>query len=175
MAKTRYTFEPDYAISPGATLKETLDAKGLTQAHLCMRSGLNPKTVSEIISGAAPVTLDTAEKFELVLGIPARFWNNRELRYRETLARVQAAERLEEDAAWLKLLPVSVLVERNYMVPTADKAAQVRQAMKFFGVSSVEAWQVTWGNPVAKYRGGNVQKSPPRQGCSLAAHGRTRG
>ena len=46
------------------------------------------KTVSQIINGVAPITYDTAEKFELALGVPADFWNRREMNYREALARV---------------------------------------------------------------------------------------
>ena len=161
MSKNKYAFEPDYAIPPGATLKETLEVKGLLQSDLCARTGLNPKTVSEIISGEAPITLDTAEKFELVLGVPARSWNNLELRYRESLARAEAAERLEKDAKWLATIPVKELIDRNYVVATTDKAAMLRQVMKFFGVSSVDTWKSFWGTPAYQYRGGSAQQKHP--------------
>jgi transcriptional regulator with XRE-family HTH domain/Zn-dependent peptidase ImmA (M78 family) len=161
MAKTKNVFEPDYAIAPGVTLKETLEAKGMLQSDLCMRTGMNAKTVSDIISGDAPITLETADKFELVLGIPARFWNNRELRFRESLAREQAAERLSKDIAWLRTIPVKELIDRNYVVATDDKAGLVRQVLKFFGVSSVEAWGATWGAPGYQFRGGKVQEKHP--------------
>lgn len=161
MAKIKYAFEPDYATPPGATLKETLEAKGMLQSDLCARTGMNPKTVSEIISGAAPITLDTAEKLELVLAIPARFWNNSELRYREALSRGEAAQRLEKDAAWLTKIPVKDLVGRKYVTATRDKASMVRQVLKFFGVSSVDAWTTVWGTPACQYRGGTTQKKHP--------------
>ena len=62
MTKAKYTFEPDYTISPGVTLKETLDAIGMSQTDLCLRTGLAEKTISQIINGVAPITLDTAEQ-----------------------------------------------------------------------------------------------------------------
>jgi HTH-type transcriptional regulator / antitoxin HigA len=163
MAKTKYVFDPDYAIAPGETLRETLETKGLLQSDLCIRSGLNPKTVSDILNGSAPITLETADKFELVLGMPARFWNNRELRYRESLARAQAAERLEKDTSWLKALPVKELVDRGYALATSDKANMVRQVLSFFGVSSVDAWKATWGKPSYQYRGGKTQEKHPEK------------
>jgi len=161
MATVKHLFEPDFAIAPGVTLKETLEAKGLLQSDLCVRTGMNAKTVSDIISGDAPITLETADKLELVLGIPARFWNNRELRYREALAREQAADRLVKDAAWLRTIPVKELVDRNYVVATDDKSGLIRQVLKFFGVSGVETWKATWGAPAYHYRGGAVQKKHP--------------
>jgi len=86
MAKS-FSYNPDYAVSPGATLKEILDERGVSHAELAVRAGLAEKTVSQIVNGVAPLTYETAEKFELVLGVPARFWNTRELNYREALSR----------------------------------------------------------------------------------------
>ena len=93
----KFTFDPDYVVPPGATLKETLDAKGMSQAELSLRTGLAEKTISQIVHGIAPISYDTAEKLELATGVPANFWNRRELSYRERLARREEAARLEQD------------------------------------------------------------------------------
>jgi transcriptional regulator with XRE-family HTH domain len=82
MPKT-YPFQPDYVVARGATLKETLEAKGLSQADLALRSGMAEKTISRIVNRTAPITYEAAENFELVLGIPASFWNARERSYRK--------------------------------------------------------------------------------------------
>jgi HTH-type transcriptional regulator/antitoxin HigA len=84
----QYTFDPDYAVPPGETLKEILDDKGITQAELAVRTGLTEKTVSQIISGNAPISYDTAEKLELSTGVSARFWNSREAQFREALLKI---------------------------------------------------------------------------------------
>ena len=158
---TKYTFEPDYAVAPGETLKETLEAKGMTQTDLAVRTGMTDKTISQIISGVAPITLETADRFEMVLGVPARFWSNLELGYRESLARTEAAERLASEVAWLDEIPVSELIKRSYIQPSSEKAGIVRQALAFFGVSSVAAWRDTWAKPAVQYRGGEAQKRHP--------------
>ena len=95
---TRYTFEPDYAVAPGATLKELLDTKGISQVDLSMRTGLAMKTINQIVSGVAPLSIETAGRLEMALGVPAQFWNRLELNYRETLARTEATGRLEQVA-----------------------------------------------------------------------------
>jgi HTH-type transcriptional regulator / antitoxin HigA len=158
---TKYPYQPDYAVPPGATLKETLDVKGLSQADLALRTGLAEKTISQIVNGIAPITYETAERFELALGVPARFWNARERSYRESLVRIEEMKRLESDVHWLKDIPLSDLIARGYVQQDEDERSLVRQVLRFFGVSSVEAWHNTWGSPAAQYRGSAIQKKHP--------------
>ncbi len=126
-----------------------------------MRTGLAEKTISQIINGIAPISYETADKLEMVLGIPARFWNKRELSYREALARIEASERLEQDAQWLEQIPVKVLIERRFVETSDDKGILVRNVLKFFGVSDVSAWNETWLQPCVQFRGESVQKKHP--------------
>lgn len=158
---TKYPYAPDYAVPPGATLKETLEAKGLSQADLAIRTGLAEKTVSQIINGIAPITYETAEKLEMSLGVPSRFWNARERSYRETLVKLEEAKRLERDVDWLQEIPLAALIERGCIQKADQPRSPVRQALQFFGVSSVEAWRNTWAVPAAQYRGRAVQEKRP--------------
>lgn len=157
----KYAFKPDYVVPPGETLRETLDAKGLSQADLAERTGMAPKTVNQIINGIAPISFETAEKLELVTGVSASFWNRMELDYREGLSRREELARLASDAEWLEEIPVNVLVKRGFVEKASDKATMVHSVLKFFGVSSVESWRRTWANPCAQYRGNAVQERHP--------------
>jgi len=94
MKKTRC--QPNYAIPSGETLRETLKAIGMTRAELAHLAGCPKKTISEIVTGNAVITTDTALKLERVLGIPASFWNNLERNYKETKARLKEEEELEK-------------------------------------------------------------------------------
>jgi len=78
MIKTELRFHPDYAVPPGATLRETIEIFGISQAELARRTGRPVKTINEIFKGRASITPGTALQFERVLGIPASFWINRE-------------------------------------------------------------------------------------------------
>ncbi len=93
----KYAFKPDYVVPPGATLRETLETKGIAQSDLADRTGLTEKTISQIVNGVAPVTYETAEKLELALGIPASFWNQREMTYRAGLLRIEENKRHEAE------------------------------------------------------------------------------
>lgn len=82
MTKKTYSFEPDYAIAPGATLRESLDERGISQVELSILTGLAEKTIDQIINGVVPITHEIAERLEIATSIPARFWNRRELAFR---------------------------------------------------------------------------------------------
>jgi len=85
----KYPFNPDYAVPPGATIKETLKAKNMTQANFAKRMGMSQKSVSQIIHGKARITYQTAEKLETVLGICTYFWINAETNYRMALRKAK--------------------------------------------------------------------------------------
>lgn len=71
------------ATPPGATIKEQLNDRGMTQKEFANCMGMSEKHVSKLLSGCVHLTPDTAERLELVLGIPAGFWNKLEAIYQE--------------------------------------------------------------------------------------------
>lgn len=81
-------FKPDYAVPPGETLLETLEAIGMSKSDFADRTGVLEKTIDEIIMGHAAITPEAAVTFERALGIRASFWNNLETNYRAALARL---------------------------------------------------------------------------------------
>ncbi len=96
-ALKRYPFEPDYAVAPGETLREIIESLGMTQTELGVRTGLTVQTLNRIFNGDQPITYETANKLELVTGVPARMWNNLEVQYREQLTKIAEGERLKAD------------------------------------------------------------------------------
>ena len=44
--KTKYDFEPDYAIAPGDTLLEVMESLEMTQKELAVRTGLTEQTLT---------------------------------------------------------------------------------------------------------------------------------
>jgi plasmid maintenance system antidote protein VapI len=158
---SKYTFAPDYAVAPGATLKESIDAKGISQAQLAQRTGLTEKTISQIINGIAPISYDTAEKLELVTGVPAKFWNRRELAYREALSRQKELATLAKQKPWLKEIPLDELVSRGFIEGSDDIGTVVHRVLRFFGVGSVRAWRETWLSPAVQYRGNKASAKHP--------------
>lgn len=157
-------YNPDYVSPPGDTLEEVLEERGITQAELAQRMGIPQKTITinEIIKGKEAITGETALQLELVLGIPAHFWNNRERHYREFLARQEEQKRLKSQIDWLKKIPVNELVKRGWINKFKNKTEQLRAVLNFFGVVSPEQWEVLWNKNLAvDFRKSKVYKSDP--------------
>lgn len=154
--------DTDYAVPPGETLRELLDEQGLTQRDLARRADLSPKHVNRILQGLVPLSADVAQRLERVTGTPARIWNNLEAEYRSDLERLRAKRDLAEDAAWLKELPVKVLVDRGILpAQPADKASRVEQMLSFFGVASVEAWRDVYASLACAFRQSRAHEPKP--------------
>ena len=75
------------ATPPGATIKEQLEDRGMSQKEFASRMGMSEKHISHLINGDVQLTHEVAYKLEMVLGLPARFWNNLESIYREKIAK----------------------------------------------------------------------------------------
>ena len=150
--KKQFGFEPDYAIPPGETLKEVMESLNMSQKELAIRTGVTVQTFNRIFKGEQPISYETSNKLELATGVPARMWNNLEAQYREQLAKLKERKQLESDLDWLTNIPVNELVQRNAIESKKDKALILREALKFFGVSSVSAWHNIWSQPAIAAR-----------------------
>ena len=140
----RLAYEPDYAVPPGATLLETIQALGIDQKEFARRTGYTEKHISHVIQAKAGITPEAALRFEKVTQVPARFWNNLETQYREQLARLESRHQAGSQLDWLKQIPVQELVSRKEIPPCATKVELLEAALVFFGVASVAAWRIGW-------------------------------
>lgn len=159
--KPANAYEPEYAVPPGETLSEMIQELGMNQCELATRLGLSTKHVNQIIKGKAPITQETAIGLERVTGVPARFWNNREMLYQERLARIEAAKRLPSDLQWLKTIPTKELIGRGVIAKQPDNSSLLQATLAFFGVSSVKAWREFWCGPKVAARRSRCFKSHP--------------
>lgn len=73
------------ATPPGATIKEQLNDRGISQKEFAARMNMSENHISKLINGEARLTPETAVRLETVLGVPAKFWNNLEAIYREKI------------------------------------------------------------------------------------------
>lgn len=159
--KKRIEFKPDYVVAPGATLLETIQSLGLSQAELAKRTGRPLKTINEIIKGKAAITAETALQLEHVLGTPASFWNNLERNYRQALASIKEQKVLEAATDWVKKFPVKELVKRDAVAESRGGVELARAMFQFFGVSSMSAWSQVWTAQAAAYRRSPAFRTSP--------------
>ncbi|MFN8204438.1 MAG: HigA family addiction module antitoxin [Solirubrobacteraceae bacterium] len=152
MAAEQTTWQRDWTVAPGEILVEALEERGMSQSELARRMGRPTKTINEIANGKAAITPETAIQLELTLGISAAFWNNLEASYRAHLARERIDAELATHASWAASFPVKDLVAHKLIAPGATKASKVAALLRYFQVSSPDAWEKNWTAGAAAYR-----------------------
>ena len=152
MATITYAYEPDYAVPPGQVLEEHLDAREMSHAEFARRCGRSPKLISEIIAGKAPVEPRTALQFEKVLGMDASIWLGIDAEYRLHKAREAERARANEVVEWARQFPVNELVKRRAIEKPRTPAERVSTLLSFFGVASVESWEMKYARAQVAYR-----------------------
>lgn len=151
-ARRKHRFEPDFAVPPGETLKETAKSIGMTQKELADRTGLTVQSINRIFKGDQPITFETANRLELTTGVPANIWNNMETKYREQLAMLSKKRRLEAHLDWLKKVPVIEMTKLGWLKEHKDEMGQLEEVLRFFGIASPEQWGAVWRKRQIAYR-----------------------
>lgn len=145
-------WQPQWAVRPGRILAESLEERAMSQVELARRTARPLKTINEIINGKASITADTALQLEHVLRVPARFWLNLERDYGESMARMREHERRTKQADWVSRFPLAAMRRQNLIPATRRKAELLDAVLRFFGVSSPEAWEQQQEAVAASFR-----------------------
>lgn len=146
------TYELQPKAHPGETVADYLEFKNWAQRDLARRTGITPKTISEICNGKAPITPSTALALEKVFQRPAHFWLNLQRRYDETEARRRAALKLPEWNKWAKHFPINEMKRYGWIDTERRDQSGVDALLTFFGVSSPESWRSVWEASGVAYR-----------------------
>jgi addiction module HigA family antidote len=135
---------------PGETVSEYLEFNGWSQRDLARRTGLTPKTISEICNGKGPISPSTAIAFERVFERPAHFWLNLQRQFDEATARRRALVQLAGWDDWSKKFPVKEMRRLNFALPAGR--SDTDSLLNFFGVSSPDSWRSVWQSAGVSYR-----------------------
>ena len=116
------------ATPPGATIKEQLNDRSMSQKEFAARMDMSEKHISKLINGEVQLTPDCAVRLEMVLGVPAKFWNSLESRYREKLVKVEAENAMEQDEAIARQLPYGEMAKYGWIPATRNIKEKVIRA-----------------------------------------------
>ena len=122
------------ATPPGATIREQLKDRGMSQKEFAARMDLSEKHISKLINGEVQLTPEVAMRLEIVLGVPARFWNNLEAIYREKLVKVKAENTMAEDEELAKQFPYNEMAKYGWIQETRNTKDRVINLRQYFGV-----------------------------------------
>ena len=134
------------ATPPGATIKEQLNYRGMSQKEFAARMDMSEKHISRLINGDVHLTPETAVRLEMVLGIPAQFWNNLEANYREKIIKAEAENAMDADAEMAKQFPYSEMAKLEWVPETRavkEKVIYLRKYFEIVELSLLETKQLT--------------------------------
>jgi addiction module HigA family antidote len=83
-----------HEIHPGVTLKEELEARGLSSAAAALKLRVPPQRLHQIVRGERAITPDTALRLSRFLGTSAEFWMTLQTNYDLALARKERGGRI---------------------------------------------------------------------------------
>lgn len=126
------------ATPPGATIKEQLIDRGLSQKEFALRMGMSEKHISKLINGDVQLTPEVAVRLEMVLGVPAKFWNKLEATYREKLIKANAENEMDSDKELVKKLPYREMSKNGWVPETREVTEKVIYLRKYFEVVNLE-------------------------------------
>src|SRR5438874_2979949 len=116
-SEQRTLFEQSTVAHPGETVGEYLDFYGWSQRDLARRTGLTPKTISEICSGKAPITPPTALAFEKAFQRPAHLWLNLQRHFDEAEARRRELAKSSKWGDWVRTFPLQEMKQLKFSLP----------------------------------------------------------
>lgn len=125
------------ATPPGATIREQLEDRGMTQKEFAQRMDMTEKHISRLINGEVHLTPEVALRMEHVLGLPAQFWNNLEARYREKLAIVESENAMDADIELAKKIPYAEIASFGWIPSARTATEKVNHLRNFFGVAKL--------------------------------------
>jgi len=140
------------AVPPGETIKEQLDFRDMSQKEFAVRMDMSQKHISKLINGEVQLTHDMANKLEMVLGIPAKFWNNLESIYRERLLKIEAENSIRNELDLISFFPYTEMAHLGWIPDTGnakDKVFNLRQFFEVVDLSLLENEHLT-GSVVPK-------------------------
>ena len=78
-----YPFEPDYAVPPGETVKEIMQAKRIPSQEMAKKLGLSEEEFGDLLTGKLEITFELTCQLQKATGTPATFWLNLEKKYQK--------------------------------------------------------------------------------------------
>lgn len=122
------------ATPPGATIREQLNDRGMSQKEFAARMDMSEKHISKLINGEVQLTSDVAFRLEMVLGVPAKFWSSLEAIYREKIIKAESENAMDADMEIAKQFPYGEMAKFKWIPETGNAKEKVLNLRKYFEV-----------------------------------------
>ena len=132
-------FSPAWASPPGETVRHLAAKKNLRFDDLAQALGVHREDLSQFFNGELSITPERAKGLAGVVGASVHFWLAREAQYRQDVQTLR-----DESRRWVASLPFADMARYGWLNTTTSTGDKLRQALEFFGVTTVDEWRDTW-------------------------------
>lgn len=143
------SFEPDWAVPPGATIATILAARSLSRQALAEAIGESVETVQRLLLGLETVNDDLAERLSRCLGSTSAFWKAREAQYRLDADRLRQREAAVLREQWVKQFPARDMATLGWIGDFRSPSEAAVECLKLFDVPDVAEWQARYAGAAA--------------------------
>lgn len=135
-------FQPNWAASPGDSIRRALIRRGWSVAELADAMGATQETAKALLDGTMAIDRTRASMLATALETSVDFWLHRQTQYADDSER---AHEVAADKAWLRELPLRDMIKFGWIKSAKAESEKIAAALRFFSVTSVAEWK-------AKYR-----------------------
>jgi HTH-type transcriptional regulator/antitoxin HigA len=128
------SFTPFWASPPGRTIAARLDELDMTEDEFGHRLGADRSFVDALLDGRQRINADVARRLSVTIGASQAFWERRDSRYRDSLARLDVDR-------WLSELPVADMIRFGWIAAREDWSSKVEECFEFFAVRDLDEWR----------------------------------
>jgi len=82
--KKRISYQPDYIVTPGETITETITFLQMTLTNFAEHMSITEQSLIEIINSTQIISNEIAVKLEKTTGTPANFWISLDRNYSQS-------------------------------------------------------------------------------------------
>ena len=155
MSSPERGFIPRWASPPADTMRAILRERHISLTAFSAAMELPDSRITGIISGTEPISVEIARKLSSVVGGSVGFWIARDGQYREDLSRLKADK-------WSQSLPINDMAEFGWIDRPADWIDRIDSALRFFDVADVNAWTISYLQPLKAAHLRAPAAQPPR-------------
>lgn len=137
-------FNPNWASLPGNTIADIMSERKISVEKFAHDMQTSSDVVFGLLQGEIKISQSIAHKLEHILGSTAEFWLQRELRYRAAIERI----RENDEATWLKELPIKDMIKYGWIEDVKDKVAA---CLEFFNVPDIKSWRIKYEDVLNHY------------------------
>ena len=127
-------FCPDWKSSPGDTIADVMEEKGLSEAALAIQLGQSADDVCALLEGRAAVSIEIARSLQRTLGGSVEFWMSRDFQYRREVDRASVDEK-----ELLRKLPLGDMIRFGWISRAPRPSEELAACCQFFNVPDKNA------------------------------------